>query len=162
MPLFAAESFWFAVLARIAIGASDACLMPACNSLITRSVLSPTIEPCCSFHASVMLTWCHECRSADKFLALSGLLQVVPAVGASSSDWTDLGRTPDRYRAECCCLGRVPESQPAVLLSRSRRGMAAGGEALSATSGYRCANRIRGRRWRAGWTLLPPPNALMS
>ncbi|KIH52584.1 transporter, major facilitator family protein, partial [Ancylostoma duodenale] len=36
LPLFAADSFWFAVAARIAIGASDACLMPACNSLITR------------------------------------------------------------------------------------------------------------------------------
>ncbi|KJH46247.1 hypothetical protein DICVIV_07683 [Dictyocaulus viviparus] len=36
LPLFAAESFWFAVAARIAVGASDACLMPACNSLITR------------------------------------------------------------------------------------------------------------------------------
>ncbi|VDL76649.1 unnamed protein product [Nippostrongylus brasiliensis] len=36
LPLFAAESFWFAVIARIAVGASDACLMPACNSLITR------------------------------------------------------------------------------------------------------------------------------
>ncbi|VDM85412.1 unnamed protein product [Strongylus vulgaris] len=35
LPLFAAESFWFAVAARIAVGASDACLMPACNSLIT-------------------------------------------------------------------------------------------------------------------------------
>ncbi|PAV84778.1 hypothetical protein WR25_14633 isoform I [Diploscapter pachys] len=36
LPLFAPESFWFAVLARVAIGASDACLMPAANSLITR------------------------------------------------------------------------------------------------------------------------------
>ncbi|KHJ93238.1 hypothetical protein OESDEN_06855 [Oesophagostomum dentatum] len=36
LPLFAAQSFWFAVAARIAVGASDACLMPACNSLITR------------------------------------------------------------------------------------------------------------------------------
>ncbi|VDM64654.1 unnamed protein product [Angiostrongylus costaricensis] len=36
LPLLAAESFWFAVAARVAIGASDACLMPACNSLITR------------------------------------------------------------------------------------------------------------------------------
>ncbi|CAJ0602254.1 unnamed protein product [Cylicocyclus nassatus] len=36
LPLFAAESFWFAVAARVAVGASDACLMPACNSLITR------------------------------------------------------------------------------------------------------------------------------
>ncbi|KAE9415914.1 hypothetical protein Angca_009295 [Angiostrongylus cantonensis] len=36
LPLLAAESFWYAVAARVAIGASDACLMPACNSLITR------------------------------------------------------------------------------------------------------------------------------
>ena len=36
LPLLAAESFWYAVLARIAIGASDACMSPAVNSLITR------------------------------------------------------------------------------------------------------------------------------
>lgn len=36
LPLLASKSFWFAVLARISIGASDACLMPAVNSLITR------------------------------------------------------------------------------------------------------------------------------
>ncbi|CAI4228231.1 unnamed protein product [Auanema sp. JU1783] len=36
LPYLAHDSFWFAVMARVAIGASDACLMPACNSLITR------------------------------------------------------------------------------------------------------------------------------
>ncbi|CAD6193531.1 unnamed protein product [Caenorhabditis auriculariae] len=36
LPLLAAKSFWYAVAARVAVGASDACLMPACNSLITR------------------------------------------------------------------------------------------------------------------------------
>ena len=36
LPLLAHDSFWFAVLARLAVGASDACLMPASNSLITR------------------------------------------------------------------------------------------------------------------------------
>uniref|UniRef100_A0A915EUH4 Major facilitator superfamily (MFS) profile domain-containing protein n=1 Tax=Ditylenchus dipsaci TaxID=166011 RepID=A0A915EUH4_9BILA len=36
LPLFAANSFWYAVLGRLAIGASDALLSPAVNSLITR------------------------------------------------------------------------------------------------------------------------------
>ncbi|CAD5219896.1 unnamed protein product [Bursaphelenchus okinawaensis] len=36
LPLFAHDSFWYAVIARIAIGASDACMSPAVNSLITR------------------------------------------------------------------------------------------------------------------------------
>ncbi|KAI1715428.1 major facilitator superfamily domain-containing protein [Ditylenchus destructor] len=36
LPLFAADSFWYAVLGRLAIGASDALASPAVNSLITR------------------------------------------------------------------------------------------------------------------------------
>ncbi|GMT23380.1 hypothetical protein PFISCL1PPCAC_14677, partial [Pristionchus fissidentatus] len=36
LPLMAPTSFWYAVLARLLVGASDACLMPATNSLITR------------------------------------------------------------------------------------------------------------------------------
>lgn len=36
LPLLAHNSFWYAVFARIAIGASDACMSPAINSLITR------------------------------------------------------------------------------------------------------------------------------
>ncbi|KAI6215887.1 Major facilitator superfamily MFS-1 domain containing protein [Aphelenchoides besseyi] len=36
LPAMANQSFWWAVLARLAIGASDACMSPAVNSLITR------------------------------------------------------------------------------------------------------------------------------
>lgn len=36
LPLLADKSFWLAAAARIAIGASDACLTPAINSMITR------------------------------------------------------------------------------------------------------------------------------
>ncbi|MFH4977253.1 hypothetical protein AB6A40_003962 [Gnathostoma spinigerum] len=36
LPVLARKSFWYAVLARLAVGAADACLMPAANSLITR------------------------------------------------------------------------------------------------------------------------------
>ncbi|CAD5227270.1 unnamed protein product [Bursaphelenchus xylophilus] len=36
LPMLAHNSFWYAVVARIAIGASDACMSPAVNSLITR------------------------------------------------------------------------------------------------------------------------------
>lgn len=36
LPMMARESFWYAVAARLAIGAADACLTPAANSLITR------------------------------------------------------------------------------------------------------------------------------
>uniref|UniRef100_A0A1I8AIF1 MFS domain-containing protein n=1 Tax=Steinernema glaseri TaxID=37863 RepID=A0A1I8AIF1_9BILA len=36
LPLLAANSFWYAVAARLMIGMADACLMPAVNSLITR------------------------------------------------------------------------------------------------------------------------------
>ncbi|KAF8374858.1 hypothetical protein PRIPAC_81287 [Pristionchus pacificus] len=36
LPLMAPSSFWYAVIARLLVGASDACLMPATNSLITR------------------------------------------------------------------------------------------------------------------------------
>lgn len=36
LPLLAATSFWYAVLARFSIGMADACLSPATNSLITR------------------------------------------------------------------------------------------------------------------------------
>jgi MFS family permease len=36
IPLLAPQSFWFAVGARLLVGASDACLQPSVNSLITR------------------------------------------------------------------------------------------------------------------------------
>ncbi|VDM24116.1 unnamed protein product [Toxocara canis] len=36
LPVMARENFWYAVAARLAIGAADACLSPAANSLITR------------------------------------------------------------------------------------------------------------------------------
>jgi ACS family sodium-dependent inorganic phosphate cotransporter len=36
IPLFAPRSFWYAVVARLCVGASDACLLPSVNSLITR------------------------------------------------------------------------------------------------------------------------------
>ena len=36
LPLLAQESFWYAVFARVAVGAADAFMTPAVNSLITR------------------------------------------------------------------------------------------------------------------------------
>lgn len=36
LPIMAYDSFWYAVAARFAVGAADACLMPSANSLITR------------------------------------------------------------------------------------------------------------------------------
>uniref|UniRef100_A0A0M3JU39 Sialin (inferred by orthology to a human protein) n=1 Tax=Anisakis simplex TaxID=6269 RepID=A0A0M3JU39_ANISI len=36
LPVMARENFWYAVAARLAVGAADACLSPAANSLITR------------------------------------------------------------------------------------------------------------------------------
>uniref|UniRef100_F1L566 Transporter n=1 Tax=Ascaris suum TaxID=6253 RepID=F1L566_ASCSU len=36
LPTMARENFWYAVAARLAVGAADACLSPAANSLITR------------------------------------------------------------------------------------------------------------------------------
>ncbi|VDN24677.1 unnamed protein product [Gongylonema pulchrum] len=36
LPMMAHVSFWYAVAARLATGAADACLTPAANSLITR------------------------------------------------------------------------------------------------------------------------------
>lgn len=36
LPSLAHNSFWYAIIARLAIGSSDACMSPAVSSLITR------------------------------------------------------------------------------------------------------------------------------
>uniref|UniRef100_A0AC35U6U1 MFS domain-containing protein n=1 Tax=Rhabditophanes sp. KR3021 TaxID=114890 RepID=A0AC35U6U1_9BILA len=36
LPIFAGDSYWYAVAARLTVGAADACISPAVNSLITR------------------------------------------------------------------------------------------------------------------------------